>query len=137
MLRLLIIIVSLSLPALARAELEIGDAWIKHLPPAVPVRAGYMVIRNPGSAARRIVGADSDSFGSVEIHRSLMQDGMMRMEQQQELVIEAGATLRLEPGGLHLMLMAPSQPTTPGETRRLRLRLGDGSTLAIEMEVRE
>ncbi len=124
-------------PALALAELEISDAWIKQLPPAVPVRAGYLTIHNPTSAAQRIVGVSSESFASVEIHESLMQGGMMRMEQQEELVIEAGATIRFEPGGLHLMMMGPRQPTTAGEIHRVVLEFGDASTQQIDMTVRE
>ena len=133
----LLILTLLMIPALARAELEVSDAWIKQLPPTVPVRAGYMTIQNTGDTAARIVGADSESFGSVEIHESLMQDGMMRMEQREVLVIEAGATLRLEPGGLHLMLMMPAQPTSPGEIHRVVLRLGDGSTRSVDMTVKK
>ncbi len=132
-----LILTLLTIPAVAQAELQISDAWIKHLPPTVPVRAGYMTIHNSGDSAQRIVGADSESFGSVEIHESLMQDGMMRMERREVLVIEAGATLRLEPGGLHLMLMMPAQPTEPGEVHRVRLRLGDGSTRALDMTVKK
>lgn len=136
MLRFLPILL-LAFPALAPAELDISDAWIKNLPPAVPVRAGYMTIHNPAGGDQRIVGVTSEAFDSVEIHQSLMQDGMMRMEQQDELVIDAGATVRLEPGGLHLMLMGPREPTKPGQVHRLRLELGDGSTQQIEMTVRE
>ena len=61
----------------------------------------------------------------------------MRMEQQEELVIEAGATVRLAPGGLHLMMMGPRQPTRPGEIHRVVLELGDGSTQQIDMAVRD
>ena len=52
-----------------------------NLPPSVPVRAGYMTLHNPGENAVSILQAvRSDAFASVEIHRSSMQDGMMRMD---------------------------------------------------------
>lgn len=127
----------LLLPALARAELEFTDAWIKHLPPTVPVRAGYLTIHNPDDAPRRIVALDSDSFARVEIHQSLMQDGMMRMEQLPEFAIEPGATIKLEPGGLHLMMMEPDAPTRLGQLHRVRIELDDGSTQQIEMTVKK
>ncbi len=135
--RLHLLTLLLLLPAAAAAELSISDAWIKDLPPSVPVRAGYMTIHNPEATAQRIVAASSDGFGSVEIHESLMQDGMMRMEQREELVIEAGATVVLEPGGLHLMLMMPKQPVKPGDRIGLRIELGDGSSQALEMTVKK
>jgi copper(I)-binding protein len=133
----LIMILALLLPSSAYAELEYNEAWIKNLPPPVPVRAGYMTIHNPQAQAVSIVEIHSDSFASVEIHRTLMQDGMMRMEQVRDLTIAAGETVQLEPGGLHLMMMQPVQPTRPGETHRIILEYNDGSTQELEMTVRK
>jgi copper(I)-binding protein len=134
MIRLLIILV-LMLPASAFAELEFSNARIKNLPPTVPVRAGYVSIHNPGAAPVIVVGARSERFASVEFHRSLMQDGMMRMEPVSELTIAAGSSLELEPGGLHMMMMQPLQPTRPGESIELFLLLQDGSEQLLPMEV--
>ena len=133
----LIMILALLLPSSAYAELEYNEAWIKNLPPPVPVRAGYMTIHNPQAQAVSIVEIHSDSFASVEIHRTLMQDGMMRMEQVRDLTIAAGETVQLAPGGLHLMMMQPVQPTRPGETHRIILEYNDGSTQELEMTVRK
>jgi copper(I)-binding protein len=133
----LIMILALLLPSSAYAELEYNEAWIKNLPPPVPVRAGYMTIHNPQAQAVSIVQIHSDSFASVEIHRTLMQDGMMRMEQVRDLTIAAGETVQLAPGGLHLMMMQPVQPTRPGETHRIILEYNDGSTQELEMTVRK
>jgi copper(I)-binding protein len=133
----LIMILALLLPSSAYAELEYNEAWIKNLPSPVPVRAGYMTIHNPQAQAVSIVEIHSDSFASVEIHRTLMQDGMMRMEQVRDLTIAAGETVQLAPGGLHLMMMQPVQPTRPGETHRIILEYNDGSTQELEMTVRK
>lgn len=124
-------------PGLALAELEISDAWIKNLPASVPVRAGYMTVYNPQQQALAIVAAHSGRFASVEIHRSFMQDGMMRMEPVPNLGIEAGASRKLEPGGLHFMMMQPVEPTRPGETIQVTIEFDDGSLQQFEMEVRE
>ena len=96
-----------------------------------------MTIQNLEAKPQRIVDASSDGFGRGEIHESLMQDGMMRMERRMELVVEPGATLMLEPGGLHLMLMMPKQPLKPGDRIRLELELGDGTRQQIEMTVKK
>ena len=133
----LILILALLLPTSAYAELEISEAWIKNLPPPVPVRTGYMTIYNPQSRALSIVEIHSDSFASVEIHKTLMQDGMMRMEQVVALKIAAGETVQLAPGGLHLMMMQPVQPTRPGEIHRITIEYDDGSTQELEMTVRK
>ena len=75
-----LLFLALMAPSAAFAELDIGDAWIKNLPAAVPVRAGYMTIHNPQQQLVSIVSLRSESFASVEIHQTLEQDGMMRME---------------------------------------------------------
>ena len=131
----LVLLAALMLPSLVCAELEFESPRIKNLPPSVPVRAGYVTLVNPGSQAVTIVGARSEAFASVEFHRSVMQDGTMRMEQMTELVIPAGGRLPLEPGGLHLMLMQPAEPTKPGESIDLLLEFDDGSTQGLTMTV--
>lgn len=133
----LILILALLLPASAYAELEYSEAWIKNLPPPVPVRAGYMTIYNPQAEAVSIVEIRSESFASVEVHQTLMQDGMMRMEAVPDLTVNPGDTVQLAPGGLHLMLMQPVEPTQPGEVHRIVIEFDDGSQQNLEMTVRK
>jgi hypothetical protein len=129
-----LLILGLLLPTCALADLDIVDAWIKNLPPSVPVRAGYMTIHNPGETAVGIVSIRSDAFASIEIHRSVMQDGMMRMEPVEVLSIPAGESRRLAPGGYHLM-MQPLQATRPGQKIEIVLQFDDGSEQRLTMTV--
>ncbi len=131
----LLLILALLFPASALAELELSDAWIKDLPPTIPVRAGYMTIHNPGPVTLSIVSVRSEAFGNVEVHRSFMQDGMMRMEAVERLEIEVDASVQLAPGGLHLMMMMPKQPTSPGDEIIIYLKLDDGSEQSLKMTV--
>ena len=124
-------LVLLSAPA-AAVELRVDEAWIRHLPPTVPVRAGYLTLFNPLARPVRIVAARSADFAAVEFHRSVMRDGSMSMQQLLELEVDPGTTLRLEPGGLHLMLMQPVAPGKTGETRRITLEYDDGSGQVVE-----
>jgi hypothetical protein len=127
----------LILPGSAVAELEIHDAWIKNLPPAVPVRAGYMTIRNAQANAVSIIAIRSDAFASVEIHRTIAEDGMMRMEPVPTLVIEPDSSVQLLPGGLHLMMMNPTEPTRPGDVLEIVIELDDGSAQSLNMTVKK
>jgi copper(I)-binding protein len=131
----ILLILALLFPAGAFAELEISEARIKNLPPTVPVRAGYMTIHNPSQIAVSIVAIRSDAFASVEIHRSVMHDGMMRMDPVNNLQIAPGASLQLAPGGLHLMMMQPVQETRPGDDIEIILQLDDGSEQRLMMKV--
>lgn len=120
---------------IALAELDVRDSWIKNLPPSVPVRAGYMTIHNPQSKAVSIVSLRSDAFASVEIHQTIEQDGMMSMEQVPSLKIEPNSSVQLAPGGLHLMMMNPSEPTQPGDQLEIVIVLDDGSEQRVVMQV--
>ena len=123
-------------PAGAFAQLDTDEAWIRHLPPAVPVRAGYLVLTNPTPQPITIVAAESPAFARVEFHRSVEHDGKMQMRRVESIRIEPGASLALEPGGLHLMLFEPRLKLGPGELVELELRLDDGRVLRLEMPVR-
>jgi len=127
----------LAFPGFALAELEIRNPWIKNLPPSVPVRAGYMTIHNPGSKTVSIVSLSSEAFASIEIHETVMQDGMMRMEPVPSLTIEPDSTVQLAPGGLHLMMMNPGEPTRIGDTIEIRILFDDGSEQKLEMWVKK
>ena len=131
----MLLILVLLIPTGAFAELEISEARIKNLPPTVPVRAGYMTIHNSSEMAVGIVAIRSEAFASVEIHRSVMQDGMMRMDPVDNLSIAPGASLQLAPGGLHLMMMQPLQATRPGDEIEIILQLDDGSEQQLTMKV--
>lgn len=124
-------------PGLAFAELEISNPWIKNLPPSVPVRAGYMTLHNPQSKTVSIVSLSSDAFGSIEIHQTIAQDGMMRMERVPTLTIEPRSTVQLAPGGLHLMMMNPIEPTRIGDTIEILILFDDGSEQKLEMRVKK
>ena len=136
MIRLLLILL-LTFPASAFAELDIGDAWIKNLPPTIPVRAGYMTIHNAQTHAISIIAIRSDAFASVGIHRTIKQDGMMRMEPVPTWSIEPESTVQLAPGGLHLMMINPTEPTKPGDTLKIEIELDDGSTQSLNMTVKK
>ena len=127
----------LAFPGFALAELEISNPRVKNLPPSVPVRAGYMTLHNPESKAVSIVSLNSDAFGSIEIHQTIAQDGMMRMERVPTLTIEPDSTVQLAPGGLHLMMMNPVEPTRIGDRLEILILFDDGSEQKLEMWVQK
>lgn len=137
----LILALSLSLTALASAYaadgLVVEDAWVREAPPGARALAGYMTIRNTGEQDRRLVSARGADFDAVELHRSLVEDGVARMLPQQFMPIPAGGELVLEPGGYHLMLMRPKSALKEGDRVGLSLGFDDGSTLEVDLPVRK
>ena len=133
----LLLVLLLALPGSAFADLDIHNAWIRDLPPTIPVRAGYMTVHNAQSQTVSIVSIRSDAFASVEIHQTIKQDGMVRMEPVPTLTIEPDSTVQLAPGGLHLMMMHPKNPTKPGDVLEIVIELDDGSTQTLNMTVKK
>ena len=117
--------------------LKISDAWIKNLPPVVPMRAGYMTIENNTDQGIKIIGAESEVFTAVEIHETIEKDGMMSMQPVSILSIPAGTEAKLTPGGMHLMMMQPEEDLKPGDLVSITLKFDDGSTQTLQMTVRK
>lgn len=115
---------------------KIEQAWVRAAPPGARSLAGYLVLRNPCAAAVEVVDVESRDFGMPMIHRTEQVDGVSRMRPAGRLVVAAGAELRFEPNGLHLMLMKPLRPLAAGDAVRLRLVLADGRRLYAEVPVR-
>jgi len=129
----------LSLPVVAeqRADIELGDVWVRALPPTQANTAAYLTVTNRGVDAVTIVGASSDIAEAVEIHTTREIDGYMRMEQLQDLPVAAGQSVQLAPGGTHLMLLGLAQMPAPGETVRLCLELAAGGKVCTVAGVRK
>lgn len=125
------------LPSVAVAELQISNAWIKNLPPPVPVRAGYMTLYNPHGSSATIVSIHGDAFANIEIHQTIEQDGLVRMEPVPKLTIDSKSTVQLAPGGLHLMMTQPGEPTQPGDVINITILFANGSEQKINMTVKK
>ncbi len=116
-------------------ELVITESWVREGPPTAAVLAGYMRIHNPGDKDIVIHGAESPQFALVEIHRTEVVEGVARMVLQDQLVVPAGESIVLEPGGLHLMLIQPDKPLRQGDNIRIGLHL-DNDCAAFTTQVR-
>jgi len=117
------------------ATLEIFHPWVREAPPSSRVLAAYMTVKNPGDTAISIEGISSPDFESAEVHRTVVHEGMARMLHIKQLEIPAKGTVRLEPGGLHLMLFNPNRSLATGDSVTLTLHLGNGICLTLDMPV--
>lgn len=97
--------------------------------------AAYMTIENPGASPRRITAISSDDFAEVQIHRSVLDKGIARMQQLEYLTVEPGSRLELNPGGLHLMLIEPVREFELGEIVLLELQEADGTVHSLGLKV--
>jgi periplasmic copper chaperone A len=99
--------------------------------------AAYMVIRNDGDEDFALIGASSDVGRMVEVHESKMDGGVMRMEEIEEIVVSAGESVQLEPGGLHVMIMHLNQDLEPGDSFSLTLHFDGLDDVELDVTVEE
>ena len=133
----IVLMLALSSPVAAEPGLKAIEGWIREAPPTAPVRAGYLVLSNDDAVERQVVAARSPAFGSIEIHEMLASDdGTMRMRPVEKVAVPAGGIVRLEPGGLHLMLFRPAAAVVRGSRVGITLELAHGSTIEAELEQR-
>ncbi len=121
--------------AWADGHLTVRDAWVRAIPPGATITAGYATLGNDGDAPVTILTAQSDAFRSVTLHETLVSDGVARMREIHRLVVAPGATVKLEPGGRHLMLMSPRHAPAVGEKIGITLLLRDGRRIDTYFDV--
>ena len=119
------------------SRIDFSGGWIKQLPPVVPMRAGYLTIENRSARNHRISAIQSQSFDSVEVHESKLQDGVMKMVELDSIELPAGARVELKPGGKHLMLIGPEHNLQVGERVQVTITFDDGSAQRVQLEVRQ
>ncbi|MGH8503344.1 MAG: copper chaperone PCu(A)C [Gammaproteobacteria bacterium] len=136
---LLWFVVALSAACSAGAEtaLTVHNAWIREAPPTAAALAGYMVIENHGVAPRKLIGAESPSFGSIELHRSFVEKGVARMTPQKAVSIPpAGGQVEFKPNGYHLMMLEPAKPLRAGDQVKVTLKFSGDERVITTMAVR-
>jgi copper(I)-binding protein len=118
----------------ATPPVHVEHAWIRWLPANLPA-AGYATIVNDSDGVQRLAGASSPDYGSVMLHRSRLAQGDSTMERVEHLDIPAHASVKLAPGGYHLMLSHATRPLKPGDKVPIELRFADGSVLQVDFSV--
>ncbi len=116
---------------------QLRDGWLRLPPAPMPMLAGYGRIDNDCTSAATVVAAHSPAFASVELHESRLVDGVSRMRAVPQLHIAPRGRAKMQPGGLHLMLMEPAQPLQAGDRVEVAFTLADGRAVLGMFEVRE
>ncbi|HUX73368.1 MAG TPA: copper chaperone PCu(A)C [Steroidobacteraceae bacterium] len=114
---------------------RVSRAWIRVLPGDLPA-GGYATLRNTGGTALTLIGARSANYRRVMLHKSMSVDGMSQMSMVAGVPLPAHGTVRLAPGGYHLMLMHAFHAVKPGDEILVSLQFADGSSLAVEFLAR-
>ncbi|MEW8505842.1 MAG: copper chaperone PCu(A)C [Candidatus Thiodiazotropha sp.] len=130
----------LSQPAAAGSLADgimVADPYVRAVPPGQPNSASFMVLHNKGVKGGALTAADSPVAEVVELHTHTMEEGMMRMRKVEKIDLPAGEMIKLQPGGLHVMLIGLKQQLVPDEKVPLTLMFEDGSSVQVDAPVRK
>lgn len=109
----------------------VSDAWVRL--PAVDGRpaAAYFVLSG-GNRGDTLIAIDSERVATIELHETINEDGVMRMQPIMSAHVPAGELLRFEPGGRHAMLFGLDPEITAGTPLALNFRFDSGRDVQIE-----
>lgn len=131
-------LIAAAVPAAAHdvkvGDLEITSPWTRATPPGAANGGGFVTITNTGTVDDRLVGAASPIAKKVELHTMEMADGVMKMRPiEGGIAVPAGETVRLAPGGDHIMFMGLKTPIKAGTLVPVTLTFETAGPTELEM----
>jgi copper(I)-binding protein len=123
-----------TLPVAAQS-VEVKGAWIRGTVSGQKGTGAFMELTSRQAA--RLVAAASPAAGAVEIHSMKMEGGVMKMFAVDGVNLPANQTVKLAPGGYHVMLMDLKQTLKAGDRVPLKLtfEMADKKRETVDLSV--
>ncbi|MBB5046357.1 hypothetical protein HNR60_001102 [Rhodopseudomonas rhenobacensis] len=117
-------------------DLLITQPWSRATPGGAKVAGGYLTIENKGTAPDRLLSGTAAIAGKVELHEMSMDNGVMTMRPLDKgLAIAPGQSVKLAPGGYHLMLMELKGGLKQGEQVPVTLTFEKAGKVDVTLDV--
>lgn len=140
--RYLLVLAAINLATTSRAEaaedalVKVQAAWTKATPPGAKVGSGYLVLQNTGERDDRLLRIEALFAERIEIHSISVDNGLMQMRPlDAPLVIPNREEIRLEPGGLHLMMIGLKEPLREGTKVQVTFHFERSGALVVDLPV--
>lgn len=128
--------VGLAEDVLSDPSFGVTDSYVRAAPSG-GVSAVFLTIENPSAVSDTLLSAATDVSDDVAIHQTTTgEDGMTEMGSVERIPIPAGATVSLEPGGYHLMLLDLHRALVPGDSLLVELTFAERGTITPRVPVR-
>jgi len=116
--------------------LTIVHPWVRATPKGAQVAGGFLTITNTGSAPDRLLGAAMTCGARAEVHATSTEGGIARMRPVEGgLEIKPGETVKLAPGGYHLMVTDLKGSFVDGELVEGTLQFEKAGSVSVDFEV--
>lgn len=120
-------------------DIGVDDPWARPTPPDAESTAVYVEFENNSGGTELLIDGYSPACGRLEIHRTDTVDGVTSMERASaaDLRVGDGESLVLEPGGLHLMCLDPTEPLVEGDTISMELTFERSGVVIFDVPVEQ
>ncbi len=119
-------------------EIDVSGGWARATVAGQSTGAAYLTIHNAGAADDRLLSASTTVAPETSLHTSTNENGVARMRPLADgLPTPAGETVKLEPGGHHLMLTGLRQPLAAGQSIELSLRFERSGERKLPLRIAE
>ena len=134
---ILFLLLFLSCSTDSTGSIEISDAWIREVPPNSEITALYFEIKNSTGAEDWIVSIDSAVSEKVEIHNTVIDNnGSAKMVKLDEVKLPSGGSIKLEPAGMHVMLIGLNQKIRAGEEYKINFNFKNSGNKTVTARVK-
>ncbi len=114
-------------------DIEITGAFTRATLPGAPVAGGFLTLTNKGSEEDRLVAVETEIAKEGQIHEMAMEGDVMKMRQLPDgIVIPAGESVELAPGGLHLMFMGLNGAIAEGDAVPVTLTFEKAGSVSVD-----
>lgn len=119
-----------------QADMEVSEAWARPTRGDAP-GAVYVTIENKGGEDDRLVGVMTDHAAMAMVHQTEMSNGVARMRMAGEINVPAGSSIKMVPGGTHIMLEGLRSPLRTGDNFQLVLKFRESADEKVTVRVAE
>jgi len=134
LLSFLIVLSAAHAASAAENGITVRDPWARATAGQSKIGAAYLTLVNNGSGDR-LISASTPVAGSVELHATVQDGDIMRMQKLDVIDLAPGATVAFKPSGMHIMLVGLSAPLKQGTSFPLTLTFASGKAISTEVPV--
>jgi periplasmic copper chaperone A len=116
------------------ANIEVSDAWARPTRGDAP-GAVYVTIENKGGKDDRLVSVMTDHAAMAMVHQTEMSNGVARMRMAGEINVPAESSIKMVPGGTHIMLEGLRTPLHKGDSFPLVLKFRESGEEKVSVRV--
>jgi len=119
----------------AQNAVKVDTVWARPTVAGQSGGGGFLTITG-GAAADRLLSASASVSKAVELHKMEMDGNVMRMRPVDGGIdVPAGAMVKLQPGGLHIMFIGLNKTLKAGDSFPMTLRFEKAGEVKVDVQV--